>query len=596
MLIPGAAAGTAPRRARRHRGWALAVGALLAVALGLRLWGIGHGLPYVYNTDENAHFVPQAIGLFGHGLNPHYFVNPPGFTYVLHGIFAAWFGGRAAVGEAYATDPTQVFVLARLVSALLGTVAVGLLYLAGARLAGRRAGFLAAALLAVAFLPVFYAHLALNDVPALAPVCLSLWGTAGVLRFGRARDYAVAGLGIGLAAATKYTGGIVLVPLLGAAAIHLTDPRARAAAARGLVLAGGAALAGFVVANPYAVLAFAEFREGLDYQSSRAGEAAGKLGTTQDSGLAYYGWTLTWGLGWVPALAALAAVPLLWLRDRRVLAVLLPGVLLFGLFMGLQARYFGRWLLPVFPLLCLLAAAAAIHLTALLAGGRPHLRSLLLAGAGVALLAQGLLASIHNGQVLSRPDTRATTRAFLEDTVPATTALAGAGGRAVRRVTRVVVEPVVPNAWSHDVGRPSPRVPTGNRWVKFPTARDEAGRPVGIEDYVRTLHPGLLDRYEAEGYCWVVTGSTQRGRAEAEPREVPRAVAYYRELDRRGKVVHVSSPYREGAAPVAFNFDWSFDYYPRAYERPGPVMTVHRLDGGRCAGARRAPGTRDPAA
>jgi hypothetical protein len=132
--------------------------------------------------------------------------------------------------------------------------------------------------------------------------------------------------------------------------------------------------------------------------------------------------------------------------------------------------------------------------------------------------------------------------------------------------------------------------------VKFPTARDEAGRPVGIEDYVRTLHPGLLDRYEAEGFCGVVTGSTQRGRAEADPEAVPRAVAYYRELDRRGKVVHVSSPYREGAAPVPFNFDWSFDHYPRAYRRPGPLMTVHRLDGGRCAGASRAARERDPAA
>ena len=217
---------------------------------------------------------------------------------------------------------------------------------------------------------------------------------------------------------------------------------------------------------------------------------------------------------------------------------------------------------------------------------------------GLIELGQGLAASIHNGRVLSRPDTRADTRRFLELAVPPTTVLAAAeaGGKRTERVTRVVLEPVVPNAWSHDVGRPSPLVSTGNRWVKFPTARDEAGRPVGIEEYVRTLHPGLLDRYEAEGYCWVVTGSTQRGRAEADPQEVPRAIAYYRELDRRGEVVHVSSPYRKGAEPVPFNFDWSFDHYPRAYVRPGPVMTVHRLDGGRCAGAAPGPGPADPAA
>ena len=36
------------------------------------------------------------------------------------------------------------------------------------------------------------------------------------------------------------------------------------------------------------------------------------------------------------------------------------------------------------------------------------------------------------------------------------------------------------------------------------------------------------------------------------------------------KVVYRASPYGEGKGPVKFNFDWSFDYYPLAYERPGP--------------------------
>ena len=67
---------------------------VLAAALGLRAWGVRHGMPYAYNADENAHFVPGAIGLFGHDLNPHYFVNPPAFTYLLHAVFAVWFGGR----------------------------------------------------------------------------------------------------------------------------------------------------------------------------------------------------------------------------------------------------------------------------------------------------------------------------------------------------------------------------------------------------------------------------------------------------------------------------------------------------------------------
>ena len=109
---------------------------------------------------------------------------------------------------------------------MLGAIAVWLLYLTGARLFGRAAGLLAAAIEAVAFLPVFYSHLALNDAPTLAPLTLSLLGTAGVLRKGRLRDHALAGIGLGLACATKYTAGIVIVPYI--AAVACGPPRRRA--------------------------------------------------------------------------------------------------------------------------------------------------------------------------------------------------------------------------------------------------------------------------------------------------------------------------------------------------------------------------------
>ncbi len=75
----------------------------------------------------------------------------------------------------------------------------------------------------------------------------------------------------------------------------------------------------------------------------------------------YYLWTLTWGLGWVPALAALGGALAVWRRERRLGWLLVPAPLLFLAFMGLQGRYFGRWLLPIFPILCLLAAFFALR-------------------------------------------------------------------------------------------------------------------------------------------------------------------------------------------------------------------------------------------
>jgi hypothetical protein len=105
---------------------------------------------------------------------------------------------------------------------------------------------------------------------------------------------------------------------------------------------------------------------------------------------------------------------------------------------------------------------------------------------------------------------------------------------------------------------------------------------VGIEEYERTLSPALIGYYEGHGYCWVISGSTQSGRAFADPKAVPLAIGYYRALAKDGEVAYRSSPYAAGQGPVAFNFDWSFDYYPLAYRRPGPDMTVYRLHGGRC--------------
>ena len=561
--------------------WGLAVGVLLVFAFGLRIWGVDHGLPYAYNSDENAHFVTRSIGLFGHGWDPQYYVNPPAYTYLAHLLLRAWYGGRVGVSTAFAADPTQIWILTRVLAAFLGTLAIWLTYLAGSRLVDRRVGLLSAGIFTVAFLPVFYSKLALNDVPTLAPLCLALWGTAGVLRFGRRRDYVFAGVGLGLACATKYTGGIVLVPLIAATIVQFTAPGGRAGALRGLAIAGVLALVAFLAANPYSVLNWDEFVNGLTHQSDASGDAAGKLGLTQDNGYLYYLWSFGWGLGWVPLFFAVGGAVRLWFDERRLVWVLVPGVVLFVLFMGSQERYFGRWLMPVFPFVCILAAYAAFELADWSARLRPALKPTIVVVAVVAVCAQGFVYSVHSGLVMSREDTRNLAREWMVHNVP------------VR--TKIVVEPVVPDLWAQDIGNPSPLTANGYRWIKFPLSKStidpKTGAPlplgqtlpVNIEDFERVLAPELVSTFERDGYCYVVVGSTQRGRAEVEPEAVPRALDYYAELERRSTVAHHVSPYSKGKGPVEFNFDWTFDYYPLAYNRPGPEMTIYRLNGGQCA-------------
>ncbi len=581
---------------------------VLVGGLGLRLWGVKSGLPYVYGVDEAAHFVPRAIAMSGSELNPHYFDNPPALTYLLHGVFYLWFGGYSGVVHAAALHPAAVYELARVTVAVLGTLALWLLYVLGSRLFDRRVALLATALEAVAFLPAYYSHLALNDVPALVPVTMALIGCAGVVKQGRRRDYALAGLGIGLGAATKYTAGIVLLALVAAVAIRaLGDDRARQRRPlAGLMLAGVAALLAFIAANPYALLDFHAFTHELAQESAVAEEAGGKLGAPHESGLVYYLWTLTWGLGWVPALAAVGGGVLAWVRSRSAAWLLTPAIVVFIVIMGTEERFFGRWLMPLIPGLCLLAAFFALTLASAIGraasavrprpGGRVPLparvaSAIAAAAAAAALLFQGLISTVHADAVLARPNTLALTRAWMVAHVP--------------RGARVVPEPVEPQAWLHEapgLGPPkavkadSP-LSTVSRWRSYPwllwrivsSNGSNAGgrwrfvhRYTRVEDYEYTLSPALIDYYAQQHYCWVITASQQYGRALADPHQVPGAIAYYRALARRAVVVYRVSPYSAQSAPVTFNFDWSYDDYPSSYRLSGPEVIVYRLRGGGC--------------
>ena len=205
-----------------------------------------------------------------------------------------------------------------------------------------------------------------------------------------------------------------------------------------LVAAAGA----YVIANPYSLLDFHLFREELERQSSYTEQSrASWLGGPKQGSFVYYLWSFGWGLGWIPALAALGGAVSIWRRQRRVGWVLVPVAVLYLLFLSLQGRYFGRWLLPIFPIACLLAANFALEVAGWAARRAPRLHwasAAFTALAVIALVAQGVVYSVHSGLVLSRADTRNLARAWVVRNIPA-----GA---------RIVVEPVVPNAWLNDTG------------------------------------------------------------------------------------------------------------------------------------------------
>ena len=111
---------------------------------------------------------------------------------------------------------------------------------------------------------------------------------------------------------------------------------------------------------------------------------------------------------------------------------------------------------------------------------------------------------------------------------------------------------------------------------------DRLNRLVTRSNYDQFLLPEVVDYYRAKGVCWIMTSTAISGRVFAEPSGAEDAHSYYERLDREAELAFYASPYEPGADPVPFSRDFSNDYYPLAYSRPGPEVRVYRMPDGSC--------------
>jgi hypothetical protein len=560
----------------------LILGLIVVAGLALRVWNNDYGLPFVYSVDEASHFTNRAVEMFWQDLDPGYYQNPAAFTYLVHVLLRVLYGPLGFlfdlpfgnVTEQFSKDPGEIWVAARTLAAVLCMAGVVAVYFTAKRLWGVREGLIAASLLAFAFLPVAYSRVAVTDVGSLIGVSLAVLFAVRAHEEDRLSDWALAGAAAGLAAAFKYTAGLALLPLLVAA---LARPSLRRAWALGL--AGLAALAVFALLNPYLFTSLGDWWRDLRDQAEVAANDP-KPGQ-ESGGVAYYLDSLTWGLGWAGLAAAVAGTVLLLRRDLIRALILVSVPLALFAYLAVQSRYFGRWLLPAYPALALLAAYAIARAVELLPLRAP-LRAAAAAAVTLAVLAQPLAADIRSARALGREDTLNQARAFLDDRF--------APG------LRVSIEPAVPGryfrsnpegtapawlsrceqregwtepGWSY-VGQDGRRVCAQYKPGLF--VRPDGG--VRASAYGSVLGPEVIDDLRLYGYCHVMTVNLVRERAERDPQ----ARAYYKRLERESRLLREFSPYRDGADPVPFDFDLSYNLYPSAYERPGPTVRVYRLD------------------
>jgi hypothetical protein len=580
----------------------LVLALILVAGLALRVWNIDYGLPFVYSIDEGSHFTSRAVEMFWQDLDPGYYQNPSAYTYLVYVVLRLMYGPLGFVfdlrfgnvTDQFDKDPTQIWIAARTLAAVLCMAGVAGTYWAARRMWGVREGLVAAAVLAFAFLPVAYSRVAVTDVGALIGVALALVLAVRAYEDGRVRDYALAGACAGLAVAFKYTAGLALLPLAIAALARLRADGPGALA--GLALGSAAAAVVFAALNPYLFGSLDTWWSDLRDQAEVAADQP-KPGQ-ESGGVEYYLDSLTWGLGWAAALAALAGAVLELRRDlvRGLLLVAVP-LALFG-YLSVQSRYFGRWLLPAYPALAMLVAAALTQAADAVAGllprrarraagalsRREQAAGIALAGLTLLVLAQPLAADIRSAQVLGRDDTRQQARDWIEEHYPPG--------------LRASVEPAVPGRWfrSNPEGDPPSwltrceqregwiepgwsYVGDGGRRICAQYKPGFVARPDGgirASAYHSVLGPEVIDEYRLYGYCLVMTVDVVRDRA-LRSRDAD-ARAYYDRLERESRLLVEFSPFDPGAEPVPFDFDLSFNYYPREYHRPGPTVRLYGLD------------------
>jgi len=405
---------------------------LVASAL-LRLWGIGDRLPdaslginviddtAIEETDRTNILRSWAMwqgGLKPFDLNPHTGGWPAlsfYLTLAIQLIYKAWYGFLHAgtttqvFAEHVQRDSAGLFLLSRLINAMIGVASVALTWRLALPLVGRTGAILAAIFLAANPLHVLTSqHISDPNLLALVFVALAAAAMATIAEGGGMRASVAAGLCIGLAAACKYVPLVLLLPL---ALAH-----ARGARWKAFALAAAIAVAAMFVASPYTFLdwkttliAFGVQRRSLF--SDWVGQSTFPISLPT-----YLIASLPKALGWPVYLLSIAGFVSLWRRGpgpRVVSLVAIVIVFANGLLRAAQERY----LLVAYPVLVLAAAAGALWLMEWLAprvpAGAARARATAFLAAICVLAPMPEFLQVRDA--LRRPDSRHESRRWVND-------------------------------------------------------------------------------------------------------------------------------------------------------------------------------------
>lgn len=353
------------------------VAAASVLAGVLRLAAIGSHLPQLVEPDEPT-TVDRALRILEGTPAPPIWDWPPGGAAIDAAVLTLgdWLGAPTL------TDPGAAYLWSRVAFALLGVLLVpatavlaGQLSAAGR--ARRVAAIGAAGTVAVSFLLVRFARQVHPDPLQSLFIVFALLAVLRARRTARLGWWGIAGAMAGGAAAMKFIGGLVILPVVAYTAFLPLGWPARARA--GVAAVGGAAVAFVVATLGTALTDIRGLLEGVAWQFGM--QTAPRLGYEGSEPVVSWFWgdVLPGSLGWPIMLGSVGGLAWLVARRRTGDGLLVGAAAVLLAFPLLSSVRFPHYALPALPLL---AVAAMVALGDLSTARLPAMRATA-AGLGV---------------------------------------------------------------------------------------------------------------------------------------------------------------------------------------------------------------------
>lgn len=376
------------------RHWPLLV--LLAIAIGalaVRLYGL--------DWDDNTHQHPDERAIISTVINfgwphswaqffsmasplsPHFSDGSHFFAYGTLPMYVLWLvagfldwlqkllGAHwIPVGQGSFSDYDHITLVGRALSAIFDTGTVWLTYFLGRRLSGSKVvGVLAAVFVAFTPFEVQLSHYFAVDTALVFFTTLALLSYVALAQDGGVRWVILSGVATGLAVASKFSAMPLLLPLALAYLLYWLRSDWRMALPR-IFMTLGASLLTFIIAMPYAIIDFRDFQAAIIEQGSLAQGTLDYPYTRQYAGTTPYVYELKnillYDMGLPLALLCFAACVLIawrvWRNWRTDYLIPLSWVAVYFLLTGSFYTKFSRYMLPIFPLLCIFGAALLLAL------------------------------------------------------------------------------------------------------------------------------------------------------------------------------------------------------------------------------------------